>query len=174
MPALISEDGRWWWDGRQWHTRLVEGPQDLFWFTTTPEWTARVLITGLIALIPIVGVINMMGWTLAATDMFRSRWKELPPAGFQHLERGVAPFVAGLAYGLVFFVVFGMLTLFTVLLAALGGGRVALAIGLGVLILLIVVAWWLVWLYLFAALIMASDKLGIVKALDPRRLFALD
>jgi MFS family permease len=173
MPALISEDGRWWWDGRQWHTRLVEGPQDLFWFTTTPEWTARVLITGLIALIPIVGVINMMGWTLAATDMFRSRWKELPPAGFQHLERGVAPFVAGLAYGLVFFVVFGMLTLFTVLLAALGGGRVALAIGLGVLILLIVVAWWLVWLYLFAALIMASDKLGIVKALDPRRLFAL-
>jgi len=173
MPALISEDGRWWWDGRQWRTRLVEGRPDLFWFTTTPEWSTRVLITGLIGLIPIVGAINMLGWTLAATDMFRNRWKELPPAGFQYLERGVAPFVAGLVYGLVFFIFFAFVTVFTVLLATSGGGRAAIAVGLAVLIFLIAVAWWLVWLYLIAALLISADRLGIVKALDPGRLFAL-
>ena len=173
MPALISEDGRWWWDGSQWRTRLVEGEPDLFWFTATPEWTTRILITGLIGLIPIVGAINMLGWTLAASDMYRNRWKELPPPGFQHLERGVAPFLAGLVYGVVFFVFFGMLIFFTVLLAASGGARTVVAIGLALLILLIGVAWWLVWLYLFAALLMVSDRLGVARALDPRRLYAL-
>ena len=173
MPALISDDGRWWWDGSQWRTRLVEDKPDLFWFTTTPEWTARVLITGLIGLIPIVGSINMLGWALAATDMSRNRWKELPPPGFQHLERGVAPFVVGLVYALVFFISIGMLTFFTVLLAMSGGVRAVIAIGLGLLILLVVFAWWLVWLYLAAALLITSDRLGITRALDPRRLFAL-
>lgn len=173
MPALISEDRRWWWDGTHWRTRLVEDKPDLFWFTTTPEWFNRVVITGLIGLIPIVGAINMLGWTLTATDMFRNRWKELPPAGFQHLERGVAPFVVGLVYGVVFFVLIGMVTFFSVLLAMSGGVRLAVAIGIAFVILLVVVAWWLVWLYLFAALLISSDKLGIAKALDPRRLFAL-
>lgn len=173
MPALISEDGRWWWDGTQWRTRLVEGQPDLFWFTTSPDWTARVLITGLIGLIPIVGAINMLGWTLAATDMFRNRWKELPPAGFHYLERGVAPFVVGLVYGIGLLIVVGTLVFFTILLAMSGGARVVIAIGLGLLILLIVVAWWLVWLYLSAGLLIASDRLGIGKALNPGRLFRL-
>jgi MFS family permease len=173
MPALISEDGRWWWDGTQWRTRLVEGKPDLLWFTSTPEWSTRVLITGLIGLIPIVGAINMLGWTLTATDMFRNRWKELPPAGFQYLERGVAPFVAGLVYGVVFFVLIGMLTFFTVLLGTSGGGRLVVAIVIAFLIFLVVLTWWLGWLYAFAALLMTSDQLGIGKALDPRRLFAL-
>jgi uncharacterized membrane protein (DUF485 family) len=173
MPALISEDGRWWWDGTQWRTRLVEGRPDLFWFTTTPEWFTRVVITGLIGLIPIVGTINMLGWALTATDMHRNRWKELPPAGFQHLERGVAPFVVGLVYGVVLFVLIGMLTFFTVLLATSGGARLVVAVGIAFVIVLIVVAWWLAWLYLFAALVIVSDKLGIAKALDPRRLLAL-
>src|ERR1700737_4263902 len=47
VPQLISQDGRWWWDGKQWRTRLVEGPLDLFWFTSTPDWFTRVLVMGL-------------------------------------------------------------------------------------------------------------------------------
>jgi MFS family permease len=172
MPALISEDGRWWWDGTQWRTRLVEDKPDLFWFTTTPEWFNRIVITGLIGLIPIVGAINMLGWALTATDMHRSRWKELPPAGFQHLERGVPPFVVSLVYGVVLFVVIGMVALFTVVLAMPGGARLVMAIGIAFAIFLVLLAWWLFWLYLFAALLIVSDKLGIAKALDPRRLLA--
>jgi hypothetical protein len=75
MPPLISQDGRWWWDGMHWRTRAVEGPLDLFWFTSTPAWSQRVIVTGLIGLIPIIGSINLLGWTLTATDMVRGGWK---------------------------------------------------------------------------------------------------
>lgn len=173
MPALISDDGRWWWDGTQWRPRTVEGKLDLFWFTSTPEWITRVVVTGLIGLIPIVGAINLLGWTLEATDMVRGGWKELPTPGFRYLERGAAPFVVSLAYGVVIFFVVGILVFVTVLLATSGDGRAVLAIGFGLLIFLIFLAAWLASLYLFAALILASDRLGIAKAIDPRRLFAL-
>jgi MFS family permease len=173
MPALISDDGRWWWDGTQWRPRTVEGKLDLFWFTSTPEWITRVVVTGLIGLIPIVGAINLLGWTLEATDMVRGGWKELPTPGFRYLERGAAPFVVSLAYGVVILFVVGILVFVTVLLATSGDGRAVLAIGFGLLIFLIFLAAWLASLYLFAALILASDRLGIAKAIDPRRLFAL-
>jgi hypothetical protein len=174
MPVLISEDGRWWWDGTHWRSRAVEGPLDLFWFTSTPDWFQRVIVTGLIGLIPIIGSINMLGWTLTATDMVRGGWKELPPAGFQHLERGVAPFVVGLVYGLVLSVVFVMLAVVAVAFGVSGRtSLVVIGIALGLLGILLLVAWWLAALYIFAALLIGSDRLGIVHALDPRRLYAL-
>lgn len=173
MPVLISHDGRWWWDGHQWRSRVVEGKLDLFWFTSTPEWFGRVVITGLIGLIPIVGAINLLGWTLTATDMVRRGWKELPPAGFQYLERGVAPFVVGLVYGVVLFLIVGVLAIFTLVFATTGRSHLVIAIGFGAVIFLFVLAWWLISLYLLAAVLMASDRLGIAKAIDPTRLFAL-
>jgi hypothetical protein len=173
MPVLISQDGRWWWDGTQWRSRVVEGKLDLFWFTSTPEWFARVVITGLIGLIPIVGTINLLGWTLTATDMVRRGWKELPPAGFQYLERGVAPFVVGLVYGVALILVVGILAFFTLVFAMSGRTHLAIAIGFALVILLFAVAWWLISLYLLAAVLVASDRLGIAKAIDPTRLFSL-
>jgi hypothetical protein len=174
MPVLISEDGRWWWDGVNWRSRAVDGPLDLFWFTSTPDWFQRVIVTGLIGLIPIIGSINMLGWTLTATDMVRGGWKELPPAGFQHLERGVAPFVVSLVYGLVLSVVFVILAVLAVAFGVSGRTPlVVIGIALGLLGLLLLLAWWLAALYIFAALLIGSDRLGIVHALDPRRLYAL-
>ncbi len=123
MPALISDDGRWWWDGRQWRSRLVQGRLDLFWFTSTPEWSTRVIVTGLIALIPIIGGINTIGWVLAATDMVRSGWKELPPAGFHHLSVASVPSVVGLVYGLAVSAVVVVMILFAVLLGMRGMSR---------------------------------------------------
>jgi hypothetical protein len=170
---LISPDGRWWWDGRHWRSRLVEGKLDLFWFTGTPDWFTRILVMGLIGLIPIVGAINLYGWTLTAIDMVRSGWKELPPAGFQYLERGVNPFVAGFVYGIVFSALVAVVVVLDVLIATSGRNQAALAIVLGVSIGVLVLAAWAVYLYMFAALLVASDRLGLAKALDPRRLFAL-
>jgi len=172
-PALISEDGRWWWDGRAWRSRLVEGNLELFWFTTTPDWMQRVAITGLIGLIPIVGAINLYGWTLVAADMIRRGWRELPPAGFQHLERGVAPFLVSLVYGLVAILVISSLVVAAVALLLAKPAHVLTAIVLIVVAVLIVIAWWLISLYLLAAILIGSDKLGIGHALDPRRLLAL-
>ena len=128
---------------------------------------------GLIGVIPIVGAINLLGWTLATTDMVRSGWKELPPAGFQHLQRGVAPFVVSLLYGLVLGASLFVLVFLTVFFATSGRAGALLAVGLGLLSILVFLAWWLISLYLFGALMMASDRLGIAKALDPLRLFAL-
>jgi hypothetical protein len=48
-----------------------------------------------------------------------------------------------------------------------------IAIGIGFVILLMLVAWWLAALYVFAAVLIGSDKLGIGRALDPRVLYAL-
>jgi hypothetical protein len=173
VPTLISPDGRWWWDGRHWRSRLVEGKLDLFWFATTPDWFTRIFVVGLIGLIPIVGAINLYGWTLTAMEMVRSGWKELPPAGFQYLERGVNPFVAGFVYGIVFSALVAVLVVLDVLLAISGHDQAALAIVVGVSIGVLVLAAWAVYLYMFAALLVASDRLGLAKALNPRRLFAL-
>jgi len=173
MPALISDDGRWWWDGTHWRSRQVDGPLDLFWFTSTPDWIQRVIVTGLIGLIPIIGSINMLGWALAATDMVRSGWKELPPAGFQHLERGVAPFLVSLAYGLVLAVVATGMIVFAVFLGLSGRTQLVFAIVIGFAIFVLLVAAWLAALYFFAAVLIGSDRLGIAKAIDPRTLYAL-
>lgn len=170
---LISDDGRWWWDGTRWRSRVVEGELDMFWFTTTPDWFTRILITGLIMLIPIVGSINTYGWTLAAVDMVRGRWRELPPAGFHHLERGVRPFLVSLVYGLVAFLVIGVLAGGAILLAISDHSRIPIAIAIGLLVLLLALAWWLLVLYLFAAMIVGSDRLGVAKALNPRTLLAV-
>jgi hypothetical protein len=148
MPVLISQDGRWWWDGTHWQSRAVEGRLDLLWFTKTPDWAQRVIVTGLIGLIPIIGTINLFGWTLTATDMVRRGWKELPPAGFQNLERGVAPFVVSLVYGIVLWVVLIALAVVAVALGTSGRTElVAIGIAVGVLGVLVLVAWWLATLY---------------------------
>ncbi|HKV88446.1 MAG TPA: hypothetical protein VJT78_10660 [Candidatus Dormibacteraeota bacterium] len=173
MPALISQDGRWWWDGRVWRSRLVEGPLDLFWFTTTPEWFERVALIGLIGLIPIVGAINLYGWVLVATDMVRQRWRELPPAGFQYLERGVAPFLVLFVYGLIAALVLGSLITGTVLLLVYRTDSVALVVVLVFVAVLVLIAWWLASLYLLAAVLVGADKLGIARALNPLRLLGL-
>ncbi len=172
-PAPISQDGRWWWDGARWRSRVVEGQLDTFWFTTTPDWFGRVAITGLIGLIPIVGTINLLGWTLVATDMVRRGWRELPPAGFQYLERGVAPFLVVFAYGLVFFFVIASLIGSAIAIVVANPHQVAIAVLLVFVALMLLIAWWLATLYLTAAILIGSDKLGAARVIDPTRLFAL-
>jgi hypothetical protein len=172
-PAPISQDGRWWWDGTRWQSRVVEGPLDISWFTSTPDWFGRVAITGLIGLIPIVGTINLLGWTLVATDMVRRGWRELPPAGFQYLERGVAPFLVVFAYGLVFFFVIASLVGSAIAIVVANPHEVAVAVVLAFVALVLVIAWWLAMLYLTAAILIGSDKLGAARAIDPTRLIAL-
>lgn len=64
------------------------------------EWVSKFVIQGLIALIPIIGSIALLGWVLMTVDNFRAGRRELAPAGF-HLERGVALWVVIFVYALV-------------------------------------------------------------------------
>lgn len=71
------------------------------WAVRDPEWVVKVLIIGLISLIPIVGPINGIGWMLASLDRLRSGEERLAPANLTYLGRGARVFVVELVYALV-------------------------------------------------------------------------
>lgn len=73
-----------------------------------PQWASKILVQGLITLIPIVGWISLVGWLVLTIDNYRTGRRELPPYGF-HLERGIVLFVVYLVYGIVFAIPGGVL-----------------------------------------------------------------
>ena len=116
---------------------------------------------------------NLFGWTLVATDMVRQRWRELPPAGFQYMERGVAPFLITFFYGLAFLLVLATLVTAGFVFVFSQPSQIASAIALWLLAVVLLAGWLLVSLYLFAAVIIGADTMGIGRAFNPVRLFAL-
>ena len=65
-----------------------------------PGWVGKIVVQGLILIIPIVGLIATAGWMLMTLDNLRAGRQELAPAGF-HLSRGVGLFGAWLIYAIV-------------------------------------------------------------------------
>ncbi|MDQ6747184.1 MAG: DUF4013 domain-containing protein [Candidatus Dormibacteraeota bacterium] len=82
----------------------------------SPDWFPRLLITGLIALVPVIGWINLVGWMLATLDNYRRGVVELPPAGFNYIGRGATLFLVALVYGLAI----GVILVLPVVLLTLG------------------------------------------------------
>lgn len=68
------------------------------WPFRDPEWPTKILIMGLILLIPIVGGINGLGWMLATIERLRAGEEKLAPANFDYLGRGFRLFVVFLVY----------------------------------------------------------------------------
>ena len=176
QQGQYSPDGRWWWDGASWRPVAppggppTGGRPGLFWFFSAPGWAGPFFLTGLILFLPVVGQMVLLGWYLAARDTLRSGWRLVPPAGFQHLERGVAPWVASLVYGLYLLPVYLLL----------GAGLVVAAVNQsGAAIALLAVVLGLFWLastvtvgFLSGALFDVADAEGIGAAIDPRRVWA--
>jgi uncharacterized protein DUF4013 len=116
------------------------------WPTKDPQWIGKVVVQGLIYLIPIVGWIALIGWMLAALDNLRQDRRELPPAGFGYLGRGLTLFLVLLVYGVVLLVLCAVLIGigFALIaagsnsnsgpLGALGGLLVVLGYGLGLIL----------------------------------------
>jgi Protein of unknown function (DUF4013) len=65
-----------------------------------PGWVGKIVVQGLILIIPIVGLIAAAGWMMMTFDNLRAGRQELAPAGF-HLSRGVGLFGAWLIYAVV-------------------------------------------------------------------------
>src|SRR5690348_13822936 len=97
------------------------------WAFRDPQWAGKMLLQGLIAIIPIVGWIAMTGWLMMAFENARSGRNELPPAGF-HLERGIAIFVVFLVYGIVLNIPALVLYVIGIATAGAGNGNNAAAI----------------------------------------------
>src|SRR5215467_3006399 len=91
------------------------------WAFKDPAWLGKIVVQGLILIIPIVGTIALLGWLMLAFENARSGRNELPPAGF-HLGRGIGPFGVFAIYWIV-------LNIPTFLLNSVGGQTVDLGNG---------------------------------------------
>ena len=79
----------------------MERVTDAFaWPVRDPEWPAKILVIGLLLLIPIAGAINGLGWMLATLDRLRAGEERLAPAGLGYIGRGVQLFAVQLVYTL--------------------------------------------------------------------------
>ncbi|MBN2257830.1 MAG: DUF4013 domain-containing protein, partial [Anaerolineaceae bacterium] len=84
------------------------------------EWFKKLLIPGLVSLIPIVGQLLLMGFGLnVAKRVIRKDVEELPELDFgDDLKRGFMAFVVGLGYGLPIIL---LSLLMSIVLVAIGG-----------------------------------------------------
>jgi hypothetical protein len=171
MQQQYSPDGRWWWDGSTWRPVTPPGspqnggPPGMFWFFNAPGWAGPFFLTGLISLIPIVGQMVVFGWYLAVRDTLRAGYRVLPPAGFQYLERGVAPWVASLVYALYFLPVY--LVLGVGLLIAIANQSGVATVLAGAVLGLFWLAYTVTFLFLTGALFDLADSRGIGEAIRP-------
>src|SRR5207247_10280199 len=78
------------------------------WPFQDPQWFSKIVVQGLIAIIPIVGWIALAGWLVMTIDNYRTGRRELPPAGF-HLERGVVLFLGYLVCVILFAIPGGLI-----------------------------------------------------------------
>jgi hypothetical protein len=65
-----------------------------------PGWVGKVVVQGLILIIPIVGWIAAVGWLMLTFENLRDGRQELAPAGF-HLAKGIGLFGVLFIYGIL-------------------------------------------------------------------------
>jgi hypothetical protein len=142
------------------------------WPMRDPEWLSKVLVMGLILIIPIVGPINGLGWMLAAIDRLRAGEQTLPSANFDHLGRGFALFVVYLVYYLVLAIVAALLYLPVVLILSSQGHDssnpllLALAFGLSLLTFSFITLTSLVMTFAMPSIVLAFERGGIAGGLS--------
>jgi hypothetical protein len=144
------------------------------WPVRDPDWFVKLIIIGLISLIPIVGAINGLGWMLASLDRLRSGEDKLAPANFSHIARGVQLFVVELVYAIAITIVALVLYLPGFALATHEGNGngnaalIALAILLNLAAFALIAIGSLGYQFALPAIILATDKGGIGAGLKVR------
>jgi hypothetical protein len=143
-------------------------------------WIAKVLLMGLISLIPVYGWVVLTGWTLASLDNLRAGRREMAPVGLglAYFGRGIRLFLVVLVYSVAIGLITGLLIGAGSALASTGNrtdnGFTSLA---GVLLMIVgssLVALGLVALYMSApAIAVATERGGIGAGLNPGRVVGL-
>ena len=135
-------------------------------------WVEKVVVTGLISLIPIVGAMNNLGWMLAALHRLREGDERLPPANFDHLGKGFELFVVFFVYGIVIVAVAAAFFIPAVVLLNTQNGSNGNAVlaAIGVLLLLVAfaisVAAFLLSFAIRPAVVLAFDQRGFGGGFD--------
>jgi hypothetical protein len=167
----LSVDRFWRYSGGRW-TPVVPpatGRPGLFWFLRSPDWFSAMLISGLIALIPVAGLMNLYGWSLATASNLRAGYHIAAPANFEHIARGVRYFAWGCIVGLCNFVMAAVVALVAGALTYAVGGQWSWTIAIGAasaLTSLSVVG--LVLAPLTVPVLRLIDQRGLAAALKPR------
>jgi hypothetical protein len=150
---------------------VTELSDSIAWPSRDPQWVSKVLLTGLILIIPIVGQLVLVGWMLAALDNLRAGQPVLPPAGFSYMGRGLNLFAVYIVYALALVLIFGVLFGAGIGISANVEGGPAV---LGVLLILLAYAILLVaglgLSLLTPVVIVATERGGIAGGLDVPRI----
>jgi hypothetical protein len=147
------------------------------WPFRDPDWLGKILIMGLILLIPIVGAIDGLGWMLATLDRLRAGEERLPPANFDYLGRGVLLFVVFVVYYLGLAVVAGLLFVPAIVLLNIqgngSGNAFLILVGFALLALAFAVTVLGVLAIIFAtpAIVLATDRDGVAGGLALEGIF---
>jgi len=148
-----------------------------FWATRDPDWVVKVLIIGLILIIPIAGAINGLGWMLASLDRLRTGDERLPPANFSYLGRGWRLFVVQLVYGLAIALIAGLVYLPAVIVAVqegkseANGAVIALALALNLVSFGVTTLGGLLYTFAIPAVVLATDAGGVGGGLSVRAIW---
>jgi len=141
------------------------------WPVRDPEWAVKVIIIGLISLIPIIGWMNGIGWMLGSLDRLRSDEERLAAGNFDHIGRGARLFVVELIYALVVAALGLVFYIPGISIAVSQGhgnanpGLIALAVLLDLAALGLVSLGSLAYTFLLPAVILATDAGGIAAGL---------
>lgn len=137
------------------------------WPSRDPGWVAKVLVMGLVLVVPVAGVIACIGWMLATLDRLRAGDQTMAPAGFQHLARGARLFAVDVAYGVAIVLVSAAVYTPAVLVLAqegrgeVNGGLVVLGVALSLLTFGVLTLASLAFTFATPAIVLATDRSGI-------------
>jgi hypothetical protein len=150
----------------------VDRATDAFsWPVRDPEWPAKLLIIGVILLIPILGAINGLGWMLASLDRLRAGDEKLAPANLTYIARGFPLFLVNVFYGLVIAIVAGAIYVPGLMVAsnqshsAANPALISLAIALSLLAFSVATLGSLALNFVTPAIVLATDRGGIMGGL---------
>ncbi|HVH62044.1 MAG TPA: DUF4013 domain-containing protein [Candidatus Dormibacteraeota bacterium] len=149
------------------------------WPVRDPEWLKKVVIVGLILIVPIAGLINGLGWMLAAIDRLRAGEEKLPAANFSHIGRGLNLFVVNLVYALALTAVLVVLYIPVIEIYSAEGKGTASSAALGVAVLLNLLLFAIAALgalalnFALPAIVLGTDRRGIRGGLDVREVAKL-
>jgi hypothetical protein len=137
------------------------------WPARDPQWLTKILIIGLILLIPIAGAINGIGWMLATLDRLRAGDEALAPANLSYIGRGFRLFVVNLVYGLAIVLVAAAIYVPALLIASsqsqgsANPALVSLAIVLSLLAFSVATLGTLALNFVLPSIVLATDRDGI-------------